>query len=650
MINFRQFKNITLEFAHDPITNVTAIIGDNSYGKSTITQAFTWAIYDEPLDLDKPDNILNADVQKQLLVGEDAEASVEVELEHEGRIYIFERKEKYKVQRDGKIKCISSNPSTCWTYNELGEKVRNDEPAVRVREAILPKSLIGFFFFDGEHITKFNTNKDLKNSVYRLMGIEPLQNAIKHLKTIDGLFVSQLNTGNESKARELKQQYEKYAGIYEKTEKMLNDAYVKREAFKAEYEEADRIFVESSSLINLSQQIKQLEGRISQKQIKASEYTLRVANLFNDISADVLMYPAAKNALSILERAKKDEDIDEGVPGMNADSIQYLIKRGRCICGAELSEGCSCLEQLKREMRLLPPNSIGTEMRLMMQSCETILASTGSKVSQFERMVGDKWDVEDEVQSLQSELDTLKSQSDELNNVDAQAILSKRDSAQRDYLDSDRIVNNLERDLSQAEKNRELAKEGLDQLAAIDERNNKPRLCSQYANALIEDLEKTVRTAGEQLLLDFTEELNENFKNMYTGSGRWIEVTPQYRILIHNTEGIDTGISTGTKVVLNFAFVSTLLSMAKKQIESNSENLISEPYPLVLDAPSSEADDSHIGNVFKRLPEVSEQIIVVIMKKDWIHAKAALKEHLGPVYQLVKRSETDTRIERVDNV
>ena len=650
MINFRQFKNITLEFAHDPITNVTAIIGDNSYGKSTITQAFTWAIYDEPLDLDKPDNILNADVQKQLLVGEDAEASVEVELEHEGRIYIFERKEKYKVQRDGKIKYISSNPSTCWTYNELGEKVRNDEPAVRVREAILPKSLIGFFFFDGEHITKFNTNKDLKNSVYRLMGIEPLQNAIKHLKTIDGLFVSQLNTGNESKARELKQQYEKYAGIYENTEKMLNDAYAKREAFKAEYEEADRIFVESSSLINLSQQIKQLEGRISQKQIKASEYTLRVANLFNDISADVLMYPAAKNALSILERAKKDEDIDEGVPGMNADSIQYLIKRGRCICGAELSEGCSCLEQLKREMRLLPPNSIGTEMRLMMQSCETILASTGSKVSQFERMVEDKWDVEDEVQSLQSELDTLKSQSDELNNVDAQAILSKRDSAQRDYLDSDRIVNNLERDLSQAEKNRELAKEGLDQLAAIDERNNKPRLCSQYANALIEDLEKTVRTAGEQLLSDFTEELNENFKNMYTGSGRWIEVTPQYRILIHNTEGIDTGISTGTKVVLNFAFVSTLLSMAKKQIESNSENLISEPYPLVLDAPSSEADDSHIGNVFKRLPEVSEQIIVVIMKKDWIHAKAALKEHLGPVYQLVKRSETDTRIERVDNV
>ena len=41
MKNFRQFKgNQILEFACDPKRNVTVLLGDNTFGKTTILQAF----------------------------------------------------------------------------------------------------------------------------------------------------------------------------------------------------------------------------------------------------------------------------------------------------------------------------------------------------------------------------------------------------------------------------------------------------------------------------------------------------------------------------------------------------------------------------------------------------------------------------------
>lgn len=44
--NFRQFKgDININFSYDPQKNVTIILGDNTYGKTTLLQAFSWCFY-----------------------------------------------------------------------------------------------------------------------------------------------------------------------------------------------------------------------------------------------------------------------------------------------------------------------------------------------------------------------------------------------------------------------------------------------------------------------------------------------------------------------------------------------------------------------------------------------------------------------------
>ena len=66
--NFRQFKGKqTLEFSTDTEKNVTVLLGDNTFGKTTILQAFNWCLYgvaDFPKD-SNPDFLLNMEAAEE---------------------------------------------------------------------------------------------------------------------------------------------------------------------------------------------------------------------------------------------------------------------------------------------------------------------------------------------------------------------------------------------------------------------------------------------------------------------------------------------------------------------------------------------------------------------------------------------------------
>lgn len=52
MKNFRQFKGTTeINFSCDAEKNVTVILGDNTFGKTTLLQAFNWCLYGTVISL-----------------------------------------------------------------------------------------------------------------------------------------------------------------------------------------------------------------------------------------------------------------------------------------------------------------------------------------------------------------------------------------------------------------------------------------------------------------------------------------------------------------------------------------------------------------------------------------------------------------------
>ena len=77
MKNFRQFKGTTaVEFSCNPNQNVTIILGDNTYGKTTLLQAFNWCFYETVMFDNNPDFLLNLEVANGMTNGDSETVSV----------------------------------------------------------------------------------------------------------------------------------------------------------------------------------------------------------------------------------------------------------------------------------------------------------------------------------------------------------------------------------------------------------------------------------------------------------------------------------------------------------------------------------------------------------------------------------------------
>ncbi|MCL1953649.1 MAG: hypothetical protein FWF58_02755, partial [Firmicutes bacterium] len=89
---------------------------------------------------------------------------------------------------------------------------------------------------------------------------------------------------------------------------------------------------------------------------------------------------------------------------------------------------------------------------------------------------------------------------------------------------------------------------------------------------------------------------------------------------------------------------------AISKLQSNTNMDASKPYPLVMDAAFSSTDATHIKNITQVIPSIAEQVILIIMEKDWQYAKSVLAEKCGKSYIIDKLSETSSTIKEVNNV
>lgn len=82
--------------------------------------------------------------------------------------------------------------------------------------------------------------------------------------------------------------------------------------------------------------------------------------------------------------------------------------------------------------------------------------------------------------------------------------------------------------------------------------------------------------------------------------------------------------------------------MARKSQQEKDAMLVSEPYPLVMDAPLSAFDKTRIQTVCEVLPNVAEQVVVFIKDTDGDIAETYLEAKIGQKYVFDKHNEFET--------
>ena len=142
-------------------------------------------------------------------------------------------------------------------------------------ERILPKDLSEYFFFGGEKIGAIASKTSIKKSVTGLMGLNVLDNAMKHLKLVRKAFDSKLDYSGDSKALDYQSRItgaEAEIKACEERIKEINDQVsfytTERDKYTAQlkaYEETAKLQKERETLIKI---IEGLKSELAQSKAK----------------------------------------------------------------------------------------------------------------------------------------------------------------------------------------------------------------------------------------------------------------------------------------------------------------------------------------------------------------------------------------------
>ena len=662
LYNFRQFKGQQrLEFSNDAQRNVTVLLGDNTFGKTTILQAFNWCLYgmaDFPKD-SNPDFLLNLELANELAgVQQKSEVSVELVLEHKEMVYTIIRREPYVDRGYNNWTPLQAQLSVTYKEDGITKQVREGEEQ-RIINSILPQSLSGYFFFDTERVADISSRKDLSDAVRGLLGLAAVGNARKHLgsRTLKGTAIGQwnasLDSSGDERARSAQETIALKTDEIERLEKEIESADRELQSLNSQKEKISDILRENQNTADLQRKKQGLEATLNTEKQELDKCNRLFLDYFNGQAINYFMIPLMDRAEACLVNADVD---DKGIRDMTESSIRDIINRRRCICGAVLEvdedgkSGNSAYLHILEELRYLPPAHIGSAI----QNFKQLIAAEKRSVSQFYPTIEQKY-IE-----IQKHRDTIARLEDEISHID-ESIFGKENMGSYEA-DMNRIKESIKRitekkarcnrEIGACESAIESAQKIYDSLVSASERNQKLITYIAYAERICEWIDETYAEKEQEMRSRLQERVNSIFAQMYHGTRR-VQIDKQYHVTLFaqvNDKEVITGESEGLKRVKNFAFIAGLVDLAKDKATlghsaADSITWDNEAYPLVMDAPFSNADETHIKNISRVLPEVANQVIMFVMEKDWQYAEPVMAQRVGKYCRLNKLSESHTEIE-----
>ncbi len=646
LTNFRQFMGEhVIEFSTDKEKNVSVILGSNTCGKTTIVGAFIWGLYGVN-NLKEPKMLLNSVLAQKLTFGSQ-DVSVEITLNHDNKDYIILRTQRFSKSATGDS-VRGNTPELKVSYVvESGETIPvNPAECQNVIESILPQALSDYFFFDGERIKSINTKANVKDAVRGLMGLDVYSAGMDHLNpnsgsSVIGKFKKEIDTGKDQEATRRKYQIEEFKANLDGYEKKTPQILDELQHWQTKKDEYDRIIRENEDVKAAQTKRAQLEREVAdyEEEIKNSE--TRFINDINYNASKFFAIPLIKRGFEVLKSAK---DEGEGIPNMHASSIEYILKRGKCICGCDLTKNQGAVECIQHEQSLLPPQHIGTEVRMFRKDMENALSTSAMYVDNIKSDYRTWLNSQQKLEYCKKDLKII---SDKIIGFeDVEKYERKRQEAVQQLARFEQAKAGNHDAIVRLKALIEANEKEIDKLIVANEKNKKIQRYCDYAQAIYDWFKDFYDRQEKEVKDDLLASINENFSKMYHGS-REITMNNDYKITpVLAGDKSELAKSEGLETVTNFSFIMGLVELArKKAMKIEDEELanqpITEPYPIVMDAPFSNTDIKHIENITARLPEVAEQVIIFVMDKDWNYAKKELEKHLGSKYIIEKVDNQD---------
>lgn len=388
-----------------------------------------------------------------------------------------------------------------------------------------------------------------------------------------------------------------------------------------------------------------LEADVSRDEAAVERTKGLLRSDFSDNSLRYFVGPLVKKAELLLKDAELD---DKGIKDLTKPALEEILRRGVCVCGLKFSEHADAVEHIKAEMRYCPPESIGNAVKNFRGDIASLAGDVNRILDSMNDRKANVYTTSLRIDQAHDDIDSLSSKIEELPD------LGRYEAARNDVKKQIRQKVNqrdaLMREDGAQKSKAEKARKIYETFSVASGKNKQIILYIKYAEAIAQWLDETYSEKESAIRETLQERVNSIFEKMYHGKRR-VVIDANYQVnLVTDLNGTSkiTGESEGLNRVKNFAFIAGLVSIAKDKVVTKlgdqEYDLSSEPYPLVMDAPFSNTDETHIANISKELPMASEQVIMFVMNKDWRYAKPVLEGRVGASYVLSKISEQHSEL------
>lgn len=631
--NFRQYiGNQEIVFSTDPEKNVTVLIGVNTSGKTTLIRAFEWILYNKNEFDDKV--LLNKEVSDGMQLGETQGVTGTLVLEHNGKEYEITRKQIYTCTGSS-IRSSVSNANIMYLQADGQTKTQIGSDFDSNIERILPRALSSYFFFGGERVGSISSREDIESSVKGLMGLDVLYNAMAHLRTVINKLKKSMDFSGDQNAKNIQLKLDGATQKKQECEDELGTITEQLEYYQGEKEKYAALLRANEETAAAQHRREQLESVILGLNTRIEKDKKELVSVFSRNSFAFFSMPLLKNVVAMLNNAS---DETESVPEMTAASIDYILKRKTCICGTCISEGSAAERNLLAEKAKQPPESIGSLVRRYREQAMDYISSSDNYYES----------IESKFSTLRSDQRELGFRIDERTALDASLKDAKDVSIlEQQYQNAEKRVKEYERQKSttleaigSCKKDISNYEKALESYGKANLKNAKISTNIDYAQAVFDWVSDAYKSREGSVRSKLEEKVNSNFALMYHGN-RTITIDEKYRVKYID---VTTEESDGLKAVKSFAFVSGLVDLAKEALSSEKSkeaDIGPQYYPLVMDAPFSNVDETHIKNISKILPASAEQVIIAVMQKDWEPAAEIMTPVVGKSYRIEKDRDAD---------
>lgn len=653
LTNFRQFKETqSIEFSTDSEKNVTIIMGENGSGKTTLAQAFTWCLYG---DTDFDDKVvLNKAVAKDLGPNNEATVRVELSVLHADFDYTMIREQKYTTDSVGELK-RPNNPVFKMAYkgnDGQQEFVKENETELRMKE-ILPKELSRYFFFDGERIGNMSKeirrvkSQEFAEAVKGLLGLSAFTAALDHLNgrsqnTVIKSYANQYDSKSDSTIAQYRSEIDKYDERIEKIEDRLSEIDNERVLAEEKAQEFETKIEENKDSERLAQDRSRLKSKLEGLKTSKVKNTSGLIDVFNRRGSAWMATRMINDALEELASAEK---LDTGIPDIHARTIEYLIKRKTCICGAPIEFGNSAYTELNKVLDYIPPKSIGTLIGQFVRECELKSKTSSDTFDIMSTQYGELRSFDTDYADITSEIDTIDKRLEGMLNVGE--LQKKYTFYNGEAKRLTREKEGLIEERGGLKTKRERYETQINELVLKDDNNKRIARFQAYATYMYQYLSKIYKEKETETREQLEKTVNEIFKNIYNG-GFSLAIDEKYNIqvLVDDFEGYtgDVETSTAQSISVIFAFIAGVIKMARENNNEENSMLTTEAYPLVMDAPLSAFDKTRIQTVCDVLPKVAEQVIIFIKDTDGEIAEKNMGNKVGMRYKFEKHNEFETEL------